>query len=244
MQFQNLWRWRLASGSIMFVYIALHMANHALAVWSIPLAEDALRLAMALWQNLPATLLLYGAAAVHFSLALVTIFERRHWRLPPVEWLRLWAGFSLPWLLIGHVFATRVSSGLYGAETSYRTIVGSLVRGGLEGWQIALLAPGWIHGCLGLWLTLRRFEFARRAQPFLLALMIGLPIVSAAGFGVMARAAHVVGAAPVAAATTAEQRATMERWRQSSVALYILLLLSAAGAGAARNTRDKKRQTR
>ena len=41
-----------------------------------------------------------GAFALHFALALRTIYQRRHWQLPATEWLRLWSGFSLPLLLI------------------------------------------------------------------------------------------------------------------------------------------------
>ena len=233
----SLRRWRLSSGLAMFVYIATHMANHALGIWSIDHAETALEMATAAWRSLPGTLLLYGAAAVHFALALVTIYERRHWKLPAIEWVRLWAGFSLPWLLIGHVYSTRVSDEWFAAVANYQNIVGSLARGGLQGWQIALLAPGWVHGCLGLWITLRRFDVMQRLKPALVAIMIGLPVASAAGFGAMTRATLT---APAPSKPDVAEKMQIEIWRRATIAAYIALLAGAAGAGLLRNAREKR----
>src|SRR5450631_1605777 len=89
-------RLRLLSGLVMFAYIAIHLVNHALGIVSLALAESGLRLALAFWRSPPATLLLYGAAAMHFSLALWTLYSRREWGLPWIEVLRLASGFSLP----------------------------------------------------------------------------------------------------------------------------------------------------
>ena len=227
-------RLRLASGLVMFAYIFLHMTNHAIGAWSIAYAEAGLQLAMKVWQSRPGTIALYGAAITHFALALNTIYARRHWRLPAVEWLRLWAGFSLPTLLIGHVFATRVAGDWYELDTTYQNVVGMLVRGGLQGWQISLLAPGWVHGCLGLWLSLRRYPLMQRLRPALLAFMIGMPVLSAVGFTAMAGA--VVGKPPADGyQTTSEQKAALDLWRRVSIGLYLLLLGGAAGAGFVRN---------
>ena len=66
-------RLRLASGLVMFVYLTLHLVNHALGIVSLDLAERGLGLALALWRNPLASFLLYGAAAVHVALALWTL---------------------------------------------------------------------------------------------------------------------------------------------------------------------------
>ena len=60
---------RLASGLILFTYIALHLTNHALGLVSLSFAEAGLRIAVSFWQSLPGTTLLYGAAATHFLLS-------------------------------------------------------------------------------------------------------------------------------------------------------------------------------
>jgi hypothetical protein len=75
-------RLRLLSGLVMFAYIAVHLGNHALGIFSLALAESGLRLEMVFWRTTIATLFLYGAAMMHFSLALWTLYDRREWRLP------------------------------------------------------------------------------------------------------------------------------------------------------------------
>lgn len=232
-------RWRLASGLVMFVYISTHMLNHALGAWSLGHAERMLAVAVGVWRSLPGTWLLYGAAAVHFALALTTLYERRHWRLPAIEWVRLWAGFSLPWLLIGHVYSTRIADEWFAAAATYQNIVGSLARGGLQGWQIALLAPGWIHGCLGLWISLRRYGLMRRLQPALVAIMLGLPVLSAAGFAAMTRATI---AAPAPAKPDRMEKAQIDAWRRATVGVYFALIIGAAGAGLLRNARERRKR--
>jgi adenylate cyclase len=221
---------RLASGLVLLTYISLHLTNHALALWSLDLAEYGLTWSIALWQSPPGTLALYGAAGVHFALACRTVYTRRHWNLPIVEWVRLWAGFSLPLLLIGHVVTTRLAVSLYGAEPNYRTIVTTLVRSGAQGWQLALLAPGWVHGCLGLWLSLQRFAAMRRAKPLLIGIIMLVPVLSALGFLEMDRAVSIAGVAIVA-----PPRPDLTYWRHGTLTGYIALIAGAFLAGRLRD---------
>jgi len=199
---------RLASGLVLLSYISMHLVTHTFGLWSLDLAERGLAWTKALWQSWPGTVALYGAAAAHFALALRTIYERRHWGLPLIEIIRLWAGFSLPLLLISHVVTTRLTLELFGVPSDYRRIVGLLVASGNEGWQIALLAPGWLHGCLGLWIGLRHIEVMRRLKPALLAFVVALPLLSAGGFGRMTQA---VAVAPQSAPLDAEAAARREQ---------------------------------
>src|SRR5687768_15070057 len=105
---------RLASGLILFVYTALHLLNHALGLISLVAAGKGLELAVELWSSSHGTLLLYGAFAVHFLLALWAVYERRTCRLPPAELLRIALGFARPILLIGHAANTRLAYDLFG----------------------------------------------------------------------------------------------------------------------------------
>ena len=173
---------RLMTGLMLLTYLFLHLVNHTLGLVSLDAAEAGLKVAKAVWQSWPGTVWLYGAAAVHVSLALFTLFERRHWRLPPIEWLRLYAGFSLPALLINHGVNTRLGANLFQYDLAYRNVIATIVATGGSGWQLALLAPGWVHGCLGVWIALRKRAWAQRAKPALLAFMITLPVLSAGGF--------------------------------------------------------------
>jgi len=141
---------RLGSGSVLFAYVTVHLANHALGLLSVNAAETGLRLTVALWHSLAGTVLLYGAAAIHLALAMAAIFERRTFRMPLREALRVAFGFGIPVLLIGHLASTRFAFDLYGLDSDYARIVWALSTSDGNGRQLALLAPGWLHGCLGL----------------------------------------------------------------------------------------------
>jgi len=140
---------RLASGLVLFGYILAHLVNHALGLISLDTAEAGLEIAIRVWSSLPGTVLLYGAAATHFLLALWSVYVRRTFRLPPLELLRIALGFTLPILLIGHAAATRLAWELFGVPSDYTRVVTNLWLADSQGMQLGLLAPGWLHGCLG-----------------------------------------------------------------------------------------------
>jgi hypothetical protein len=108
---------RFASGLVLFAYITTHLSNHGLGLISLAAAETGLWLLTAMWHSLPGTLLLYSAAGLHFILALRSIYERRTFRLPPLELLRIALGFWMPVLLLGHAITTRLEFELIGAAS-------------------------------------------------------------------------------------------------------------------------------
>lgn len=222
-------RLRFASGLVLFAYILSHLINHSLGIISLDHAEAGLRLAVRVWHSLPGTVVLYGAAAVHFLLALRTLALRRHWRLPLIEVVRLASGLSLPLLLIGHVMATRMTQVLFDIPQSYGRTVANLAAAGAEGWQLALLAPGWVHGCLGLWITLRRQAWARRFRHGLMAAVIALPALAAFGFHRMV--AEATALMPAGMPTSPDQRVVLAAWQSTMVRGYIALILVAIIGG-------------
>ena len=148
---------RMVSGLILFAYIGTHLLNHSLGLISLGAAEAGMGYAVEVWYSLPGTILLYGAFAIHFMMALIAVYERRTFRLPPLELLRIVLGFTMPILLIGHAASTRLAYELFGLSSDYTRVVGLIFAAGNQGWQLGLMAPGWLHGCLGL-----HFAFNRR----------------------------------------------------------------------------------
>jgi adenylate cyclase len=213
-------RLRLFSGLVLFTYISLHLVNHALGMFSLSLAESGLRLGLAFWRIPVISFVLYGAAAVHFSLALWTLYSRRQWRLPPIEILRLASGFSLPLILIGHVVATRLADTLFDVHPSYTTVIANLRMSGREGLHLALLAPGWVHGSLGLWITLRRWELMRRLKYLLIAWVVLVPALAAIGFFRMAADVKVIDVVPQRMASGSEA-AILASWKDSLTMAYL-----------------------
>lgn len=213
-------RLRLLSGLVMFVYIAIHLLNHGLGIISLAAAESGLRLEMAFWRTPIMTLLLYGAVAIHFLLALWTLYSRADWRLPWVEVLRLASGFSFPLLLINHAVTTRLGDSLFGTEPSYALIIANLLAAGKQGMQLALLAPGWLHGCLGLWVTLRRFRAMQSIKRLLAALVILVPLLAAAGFIHMTSEVLAIGPRPPTGSDALLHKTVLASWDAILVHIY------------------------
>jgi adenylate cyclase len=211
---------RLLTGLIMFVYITIHLLNHGLGIISLTVAEAGLRLEMAFWHTSIMTLLLYGAVAIHFLLALWTLYSRADWRLPWVEILRLVSGFSFPLLLINHAVTTRLGDALFGIKPSYALIIANLLAAGMQGMQIALMAPGWLHGCLGLWVTLRRFRAMQRIKGLLAALVVIVPLLAATGFLRMTSEVLAMGAPPTGSDAMLHKTA-LASWGTNLVGIYL-----------------------
>jgi adenylate cyclase len=227
----NLRRMRLLSGLVMFAYITVHLLNHALGIASLALAETGLRLEMVFWRTPPATVLLYGAAAMHFSLALWTLYSRREWKLPWIEILRLASGFSFPLLLIGHAVTTRLGDALFAIKPSYTTVIFNLLMAGRQGMQLALLAPGWMHGCLGLWITLRQFGAMQRIKHWLVALIVLIPLLAAAGFFRMATEVRAMRPPLPASPEAAIEQGMLAAWKDDLTMAYLAAVLGAFALG-------------
>jgi len=65
---------RLASGLVLFTYIATHFINHAFGNVSISAMEDVLTYQMLFWQSWPVLTVFYGAVLVHMGLGLWALY--------------------------------------------------------------------------------------------------------------------------------------------------------------------------
>jgi adenylate cyclase len=239
-------RIRLISGLILFAYVFLHLSNHALGLISLDTAETALRLAVLLWHSWLGTVLLYGAGLAHIFLAFYSLYQRRTLRLPPAELLRIALGLWLPVLLIGHVAATRISYALFDTVPDYAHIVGGLWLSNAQGRQFGLLAPGWLHGCLGVQFAYNRTTLFRRAKYLLFAVALLVPVLSGLGFVNLGR--EIVNS-PFAVEFKLDyfnpsylaQRAAIEQWRDQLLFAYACLTGFTLIARSIRNNLEKRR---
>src|SRR6058998_3800247 len=100
-------RLRLWSGCVLFLYVTLHLANHALGLISLDAMEAGRVWFLRLWRNPLGTAALYTALLVHPLLALWSIYRRRTLRMPAWETAQLVLGLLIPPLLAGHIIGTR-----------------------------------------------------------------------------------------------------------------------------------------
>lgn len=228
-------RLRLASGQMLWVYIACHFINHSLGLISLAAAEAGLKIAAATWQSWPGTVLLYGAFGTHLTLALVGLHQRHTLRLPPLELMRILFGLTIPLLLFGHVVGTRAAYSLYGEPAQYERVVAGLLSSGNTGWQLALLAPGWLHGCMGLNVAFRHRAWFQRWRVLLIGLVVALPLCAAGGFWEMTRDVAALGVVTASTAMTAAQRVALGELRGNLLTAYFVLL---TGVLVSRSWRD------
>ena len=83
--------------------------------------------------------------------------------------------------------ATRIAWEAFLLSPDYGRIVWSLWISDSEGRQLALLVPGWLHGCLGVNFAFGRRAGYKRARPVLFALALLLPVLGALGFLAMGK---------------------------------------------------------
>jgi adenylate cyclase len=227
---------RLVSGLVLFVYVAGHLINHALGLVSLSAAERGLAVAVGFWHWWPASILLYSSAAIHVALAFYALYERRTLRLPAIEWLRIILGFGMPILLIGHVISTRAAFEVYQLAPEYGRVIQGLWSSGNEWLQLGLLAPGWIHGCLGLHIAFGHRRFYRQVFMLWFSVALLLPVLSALGFLMMSKE---VIAAPPAAVNPRDGIASL---RQSALATYLLMFALLLAARSLRGWREHRRR--
>lgn len=215
-------RWRLATGLVLFVFATMHFLNHALGLVSLPVMEAAQNWRLAIWQNLPMTIVLYASFAIHAVLGIVKIVRRTTWRMPAWEALQIVFGLLIPLWLVDHIVGTRVIGDWAGFDYRYQNVL-ALLWPGLAVTQSLLIGIVWLHGCIGLhhWLKMRRWY--HRAAPWLLALAILVPVLAVAGWITQARLVQLDP--PAAPLLSSEQISTST----AILNVYHVALLIAAG---------------
>src|ERR1700721_2470451 len=86
---------RVSTGVVLYVYVTLHFANHALGNISIGAMESGLAIQKLIWQSPPGALILYASLLTHMSLGFWALYERRRFRWTRLEATQLALGLSL-----------------------------------------------------------------------------------------------------------------------------------------------------
>ncbi|MGD9743122.1 MAG: adenylate/guanylate cyclase domain-containing protein [Dongiaceae bacterium] len=244
-------RLRLASGLVLFAYIATHYLNHMLGLVSLDAMDRGGDLFIALWRNPPATAALYGALLLHVGLAFWSIYQRRSLRMPPWEAAQLLLGLAIPPLLLIHILGTRIAGLMFGVQDVYAYVLLALwVADPLTGLQQAIvLLVAWTHGCIGLHFWLRIRPWYPRWSPYLYALALLWPVLALLGFAAAGREVARLAQDPswMAAAAaeihfpTPDQAALLYRMEHLGWALFAALLALTLIARMVRDWRIRHR---
>ncbi|HZB52154.1 MAG TPA: adenylate/guanylate cyclase domain-containing protein, partial [Reyranella sp.] len=182
-------RLRLWSGYVLFFYVVTHLLNHTLGLISLRVIEAGRQWFAFLWHNPVGETLLYGALFGHFFLALWSLYRRRALKLSSWEWTQWILGVLIIPLGATHVVGTNLAHELYGVETGYPWVLGSLVVGGwtVIAQQFALPLVVWLHACIGLHFAWRLRPWYRTWLPLLYAIALLVPIGGIAGAAIALR---------------------------------------------------------
>jgi len=180
----NVRRTRLITGLVLLTYLATHLMNHSLGLISLDAMEWGRGWFLALWRNPVGTTALYGSLLIHFGLALWSLYQRRHLRIPLWEGLQLLLGLTIPPLLTVHAVGTRLTHEWFGVNDSYNLLVLTLWHASpLDGLRQAVLVTiAWLHGSIGLHFWLRLRPWYGRGAPIFLGCAMLLPVLALLGF--------------------------------------------------------------
>ena len=185
---------RLWSGVILFVYVSMHLVNHALGLVSLSAMENGRVWFLAVWRNPAGTAVLYGALSTHILLALWSLYARRSLRMHRWEASQLVLGLLIPPILIKHIIGTRLVNELFGVVDNYHYILLAFTSfsPSLGAQQIAVMIVAWVHGCIGVhfWLRLKPWYNGARMWMFAGALLV--PVFALLGFSQAARELDVL----------------------------------------------------
>ena len=177
-------RLRLYSGMVLFVYVTMHLLNHALGLISLEAMEWGREPFLAIWRNPVGTTVLIGALATHAGLSLYTLYRRRTLRMPLHEAAQVVSGLLLPPLLAGHVIGNRLLHEKFGVDDTYTWVLLNLwvfsPQAGVQ--QAVAMILAWTHGTLGLRRYLMLKPWFSTWRPALFSVSILVPILSLLGF--------------------------------------------------------------
>jgi adenylate cyclase len=176
---------RISSGLVLFIYVALHLGNHALGLVSDQSMRDAAGLMKTLVRNWPISIILYTSLAVHVLLAFWRIYQRRSLKMSVKEWGQMAMGLAIPYFLISHVIGTRYASAAYGLNDTYDYVLLSVFvfSPSLAVYNALGLVAAWLHGCIGLHMWFRHMAwYSARVRSLLLVAATLLPTLSLTGY--------------------------------------------------------------
>jgi len=236
---------------VLVAYLTTHLGNHALGLVSLDAMEAGREWFLLLWRNPVGTVVLYGALAVHFGLALRSLYRRRHLRMPAWEATQLGLGLLIPPLLVSHIVGTRLSASWFDVTDSYTRVVLALwelrPNSGIR--QAVVLLVAWTHACIGLHYWLRLKPWYPRVALVLFAGAVLLPVLALLGFAQAGREIAALARQPgwVVATQSAtnnpdlSERATLDWVTSALLGGYAATLGLVLVARVARHARERQR---
>jgi adenylate cyclase len=177
-------RLRIATGLVLFVYVAFHLVNVSLGLYSIGLMEAARPWFQGFWTSIPGVALLSLAFLTHAVLGLHALFWRNTFRMTRLDAIQLLTSLGIIPLLAPHVAGTAIAADLFDYDPTFRSILGLFwVDAPSEGLrQVFTLVFVWVHGVIGLFTWMRVQRWWTRVSAVLYPLAVAIPVLALLGF--------------------------------------------------------------
>ena len=180
-------RTRIISGSILFVYAATHLLNHAVATVSIAAADMVREYFVAVWRNPLAEIMLFASLVLHILLGLQAVLRRKSFKMTAREWVQMVFPFVAMLALIPHVLTTATLSRVFGVTDDYELIFAALLVDPSSATKYAvfyslMIVMVWTHGVIGVTGLLRYRPFYARFRRLFIGFFWAVPILALAGF--------------------------------------------------------------
>lgn len=173
---------RLYSGLLLLIYVATHLFNTALGLFSLEWMESFLDIVQIVWNPAGIGFVIPLATTLHLGVVIRQLFLLPRLKLQGGEWIRLLLGLLIPYCMIAHYLGSHLGPVLLGYRPDYASSIYSMHNPVVALSMVTLVAVAWAHGCLGVhyWLRFRQWypTFARLA----IGPAIALPILALAGF--------------------------------------------------------------
>jgi adenylate cyclase len=176
---------RLATGLVLMVFVAGHMANLMLGMHSLAAMESWRPWLMGPWRSTLGQGLLVCSALVHLALGLYAIGARRSLVMSKTDGVQLCLGLATPPLLLNHAIVMHMAGEV---TPNFDATFGQMLavywsfspRYALQ--QLGVVMVVWIHAAVGLysWLVLR--PAWKRIGGLVLPVLFAVPILALIGF--------------------------------------------------------------
>jgi len=188
-------RLRLYSGLVLFIFVTGHLINLSFGLISVEAMASGAEFLLIPWRSTFGRTLLMGSFLLHIGIAIWSIWIRRSFRMSTIEFVQICLGVLAPFILFGHVVATRFIDVNIVTEPSYYTTLTMLWV--VAPWRGVMLAAAvlivWAHGCMGLHKWLRIYPIYSHYKYLIFSLALLIPSISLAGY--VAAGNHILGAA-------------------------------------------------
>jgi len=192
---------RIATGLVLFVYVAFHLVNVSLGLYSIGLMDAARPYFQGFWTSIPGVALLALAFTTHAVLGLHALFWRNSFRMTGLDAAQLLTSLCIIPLLVPHVVGTLIAADLFAYDPTFRSVLGlfwvDVPAEGLR--QVFTLVFVWVHGVIGLFTWMRVQRWWGRVSAILYPLAVVIPVLALLGF--VHAGKELTAPAPAAAST-------------------------------------------